>query len=112
MGDRNGHVEYRVLWILRAHMNGLLGMRNGLFRTTVQCERHRQITMRNGKIWIEVECALKFFHGFIGAPSGKGQVAEREMCPRIAVVEFGRSFGKRCCLLSECFFSFPASKLR
>jgi hypothetical protein len=42
-------------------------MLNRLFRTTVQCERHCQITMRSRKIWIEVERALKFVDRLISS---------------------------------------------
>ena len=100
VGDRYAHVEYRVLWVMRAHVDGLLAMCNRLLGTAIHGERECQIAVCRREIWIEVERALEFFHSSISVPPGNGNIAEREVCPRIAVVKLGRSFGKRRCLLS------------
>jgi hypothetical protein len=62
------------------------------------------------EIWIEVERALEFFHSSISVPPGNGNIAEREVCPRIAVVKLGRSFGeRRACFPSASSLFQPVS---
>ena len=44
--------------------------------------------MRSGKVRVEIECTLEFFYRLVGAPPGGGHKAEREVRPRVAIVEY------------------------
>src|SRR5512144_3070391 len=81
MGGGEGHIEYRILRIVRAHADRLLDMIDGLVRSTVKRERKSKIAMRGGEVWVEIECALEFFYRLVGAAAVHGNVAEREMSP-------------------------------
>ena len=47
-----------------------------------------EIAMRGGEVRVEIECALEFFDRLVGAPPRQGHIAEREMRPWVAIVEF------------------------
>src|SRR6516225_4039628 len=79
------HIEYRVLRIVRAHADGLLGMCDRLFGSPGVGGR---------EIRIEVERASELIDRFIGGPHCVSNEAERKVCPRIAVVERYRSRGQ------------------
>ena len=70
-----------------------------LVRSAVERERQAEIAVGGGEVRVEVECALKFLDRLVGPPHQEGDIAEREMRPRVAVVEFRRPGSERRCLL-------------
>jgi hypothetical protein len=88
MRDRNTNIENRILRIMRAHPHRFLQMSDRLVGLAVECKRPAEIAVCGSEIWVEVECAPEFRRRFIGAPLHEGNVAQREMRPWVAVVEF------------------------
>src|SRR6266851_2633547 len=84
MGGGKPHVEDRILRIVRAH---------------AQRERRAEIAVRGGEVRIDFERPLEFLDRVIGPSLQEVRVTEREMCPRVVVVELGRPARKRCGIL-------------
>src|SRR5258708_27690686 len=98
MSRCEGRIEERILRIVRTHADGTLNMVYGLLGSAVESERTAEKAMRCGEVWIEIECALKFFDRFVGTPPGEGHEAQGKMRPWVAVVEFHSPGGEVCSL--------------
>jgi hypothetical protein len=85
-GERR--IEQRFLRIVRAHADGSLDMVDGSVGATVEGERTAEKAVRGGEVRVEIERALKFLDRLVSAPPGEADEAQREMRPRITIVEF------------------------
>src|SRR5664279_5245839 len=95
MGAGERHIEFGVLRIVRTHSDGLFQLRDRLVRSTVEGECQSKITISGGEVRIEINGALEFLYRLVGAPHRVAHIAEREMRPWVAVVEFRRTGGER-----------------
>src|SRR5262249_14502748 len=75
-------------------------------------ERKAEIAARGCKVWIEIECTLEFFYRLVGAPPGGGYEAEREVRPRVAIVEYRSPDGEGLCLLDLRLHCYPTELTR
>ena len=94
MGNGETRIENRILRVVRAHPDRLLQMRDRLFGLAAKCERPPEIAVRSGEVRVEVECTLEFRRCRAGPPPHECHVAQREVRPRIAMVQFLRPGGK------------------
>ena len=86
--------EKAVERIARAHPHRLLEMAYGFLGLAVENQRKADIAVGGGEVRIEIERRLEMTDRLIGLAAGQGEIAERHVRPRIAVVEFDRAMGK------------------
>jgi hypothetical protein len=88
MSRSERRIEQCILRIVPAHSDGSLDMVDGSVGSAVEGERTAEKAVRGGEVQVEIECTLKFLDRLVSAPPGEADEAQREIRPRITIVEF------------------------
>src|SRR5262249_24348832 len=91
MTDGYPDVEDRVLRIVWAHSNRLLEVDHRVVRLSVKRECPAEIAMSCREVRVELQSPLEFGHALGHAPLHESDVTQREVRPRVAVVELRRT---------------------
>ena len=98
MSGGETHKEYCVLRIVRVHPDGLFQMRYRSVRLAIKRKGPAKITVSGSEVRVQIDGALKLLNRLLSVPPRECHVAEREMGPRIIVIERGRSRSQSFCL--------------
>lgn len=98
MRGGEAHKEYCVLRIVGAHADGLFQMRYRAVRLAIKGKGPAKITVSGSKVRVQIDGATELLNRLLGVTPCECHVAEREMGPRIVVIERSRSSAQSFCL--------------
>src|SRR5262245_16873120 len=112
MGLADADHENDILWIVRTQAQSLIEMFERPFGLTSQCKGISEKSMRSREVGIQFECMLKSVFGCIGLFAHCGKLAEGQMRPWVAAIQFGGSGCKLSGLLYVCSQCRPTHETR